>query len=182
MESFFQLIKSRRSCRKFKAEKPDKSKIDNILQSALLSPSSKSRSPWHFILVNDKSILEKLAGCKSHGSKLIAEAPVAIVILADPNISDVWIEDTSIASINLQMAAEDSGLGSCWVQIRNRNYDSNTTTETYIKNLLNIPENLKVESVIALGFKDEVKEPHDIQKIKKERISLNNFKIKYILG
>ncbi|MFB6342412.1 nitroreductase family protein [Saccharicrinis sp. FJH62] len=179
MESFFELIKSRRSCRKFKSEKPDKSIIDKILQSCLMSPSSKSRSPWHFVLIDDQALLKRLSMSKPHGSKLIAEAPIAIVILADPATSDVWIEDTSIASINLQMAAEDSGLGSCWVQIRNRDYDEQTTSEKYIRGILNIPENMMIESIIALGYKDENKEPHDIQKLKKDRISYNQFKNKY---
>ncbi|MFC0878186.1 nitroreductase family protein [Saccharicrinis sp. FJH2] len=111
--------------------------------------------------------------------KTNCRAPIAIVILANPATSDVWIEDTSIASINLQMAAEDSGLGSCWVQIRNRDYDEQTTSEKYIRGVLNIPENLKVESIIALGFRDENKEPHDIQKLKRDRISHNQFKNKY---
>ncbi|MFC0878187.1 nitroreductase family protein [Saccharicrinis sp. FJH2] len=73
MESFFELIKSRRSCRKFKNEKPDKSIIDKILQSGLMSPSSKSRSPWHFVLIDDQALLKRLSMSKPHGSKLIAE-------------------------------------------------------------------------------------------------------------
>ncbi|MFB6319336.1 nitroreductase family protein [Saccharicrinis sp. FJH54] len=179
MESFFELIRSRRSCRKFKNLMPEKSKIDTILQAALMSPSSKSRNPWHFVLVDDKMVLERLSECKPHGSKLIGEAPLAIVVLADPATSDVWIEDTSIASINLQMAAEDEGLGSCWVQIRNREFNENISAEVFIRNLLEIPSGWRVESVIAVGYKEEFKEPHSLQKLKKDRISHNRFTTKY---
>ena len=49
-------------------------------------------------------------------------APLAVVICADETLNDAWIEDCSIASILLQLTAQSIGLGSCWIQIRNRMY------------------------------------------------------------
>ena len=53
--------------------------------------------------------------CKEQASQFIADAALAVVVVADPLASDVWIEDASIASIYLQLQAEDMGLGRCWV-------------------------------------------------------------------
>ncbi len=55
---------------------------------------------------------------------------------------DVWIEDCSIASLILHLAASDLGLGSCWVQIRKREHDANRTAEEYTKNLLGLVQRL----------------------------------------
>lgn len=79
---------------------------------------------------------------------------MAIVVLADPEKSDVWIEDTSIASMYLQLAAEDMGLGSCWVQIRKRSHSTGIDSEEYIQRTLDIPDHLCVASIIAIGYKE----------------------------
>ncbi len=80
--------------------------------------------------------------------------------MGDENKSDVWIEDGSIAAIILQLTAESIGLKSCWIQIRNRIKNETVTSEEHVKSVLNIPDNLKVLSIIALGYPDEVKEPY----------------------
>lgn len=159
MESFYQLIESRRTCRRFKDEKIPQHLVDQLIKATLLSPTSKNSRPWEFILIEDKATLEALSFSKPQGSKFIKYAALAIVVLANPDKSDVWIEDASIASIYLQLAAEDLGLGSCWVQIRKRSHDSGIKSEQYIKRTLDIPDHLMVESIIAIGFKDEDNQP-----------------------
>lgn len=175
MDSFIQLAKNRRSCRTFTAEKPSTEIVSQLLRTALMSPASKRSNPWHFILIDDKELLQKLADCKQHGSRLLANAPLAVVVLADPDKSDVWVEDTSIASIYIQLAAEDLNLGSCWVQIRKRLLKTGESSESYVRKLLDIPENLMVESIIAIGFKDGDKEPFREEDYLYDRLNLNRF-------
>jgi nitroreductase len=105
-------------------------------------------------------MLEKLSNCKPHGSTFLKGAPLCIVVYADPEKCDVWLEDCSIASIIIQLTAESMGLGSCWIQIRNRQYSEKISAEVYIKELLGIPVNYKVEAIIAIGYADEQKQPH----------------------
>ena len=120
MESFSELIKTRRSMRKFTEEELTQEQVVALMKAALMAPTSKRSNAWQFIVVDDKETLKKLSFCKEQASQFIADAALAVVVTADPLASDVWIEDASIASIYLQLQAEDMGLGSCWVQLRER--------------------------------------------------------------
>ena len=107
MENFSELIKNRRSMRKFTEEELSQEQVVTLLKAALMSPTYKPSNRWQFIAVDDKEILKQLAHCKEQASSFIADAALAIVVTADPLASDVWIEDASIASILIQLQAED---------------------------------------------------------------------------
>jgi nitroreductase len=170
-----ELLRNRRSIRKYTGRSIEPEKIELLKEAVLRSPSSRSFDPWEFIFVDDREILKQLALCKPHGSKFLELAALGIVICADQQKSDVWIEDCSIASILVQMAAKSVGLGSCWIQIRKRAYDETTTSEDYIKDLLNLPDNMKVESIISLGYPAEKREPVPKEELKYEKIRLNSY-------
>lgn len=182
MKDFQELIKNRRSTRKFTDEPLTPEQVESILKAALMSPASKSKNPWQFILVEDKDTLQKLSQCKEHASKLIAGCALAIVVTADPFASDVWVEDASIASIMMQLQAEDLGLGSCWVQIRQRFTAANTPSDEYIRELLDIPMQLQVLSVIAIGHKAQERPPFDEEKLQWEKIHIGKFKVEQLNG
>jgi nitroreductase len=158
---FYDLLKSRRSIRKFQNREVEKGKIDKILKSALLSPSSRSKRPWEFVAVTDKVLLQKLSQCREHSSSFLADAPLGIVVLADPQVCDVWIEDASIASIIIQLSAHSLGLGSCWIQVRERYGSDSIKAGDYIKKVLEIPDKYEVESMIAIGYPAEEKPPYN---------------------
>ena len=120
-----------------------------------------------------RKVLEKLAQSKEHGSSFLKGAPLAIVVCADPEKCDVWIEDVSIASILIHLCAHNLRLGSCWIQIRDRMHNANLTAEQYVRQTLDIPENLKVESIIAIGYPDEQKPPHNRDSLQFEKVHLN---------
>ena len=120
MESFATLIKSRRSTRKFTDQLLNPEQVEMILKAALMAPASKRKNPWQFVVVEDKEMLAKLSVCKPAGAAFLKDCALAVVVLANVMESDVWVEDASIASIYMQLQAEDLGLGSCWCQIRNR--------------------------------------------------------------
>ena len=175
MESFSELIKARRSMRKFTEEELTQEQVVTLMKAALMAPTSKRSNAWQFIVVDEKDKLKELSYCKEQASQFIADAALAVVVVADPLASDVWIEDASIASIYLQLQAEDMGLGSCWVQVRNRMKDDKTSTESYLKSLLGFPDGLKAECMIAIGYKGEEKKPFDEAHILKDRIHWNQF-------
>ena len=175
MENFSELIKNRRSMRKFTDEELSQEQVVTLLKAALMAPTSKRSNGWQFIAVDDKETLEKLSHCKEHASAFIADAALAIVVTADPLVSDVWIEDASIASIMLQLQAEDLGLGSCWVQIRERYAATGMPSDEYVRSVLDIPLQLQVLSVIAIGHKGMERKPFDESHLQWEKIHINKF-------
>ncbi len=172
---FDKLIEQRRSIRKFKKTPIETEKIEQLIEAALRSPSSRSFNPWRFIVIDKPDLLEKLSTAKPHGSSFLAKAPLGIVVCADPSTSDVWVEDTSIASIFIHLAAHALGLGSCWIQIRKRDHDSVKSADVYIKDLLGIPDKIMIESIIAIGYPDEVKQGHPKETLEYNKVCFNRF-------
>ncbi len=170
-----EILKNRRSIRKYKNKKIETEKVEQLKNAALLSPTSRNFYSWEFVVVDDKEIIEKLSKARPAGSAFLKDAPLAFVVLGDPQINDVWIEDASIASIIIQLTAQSLGLGSCWIQVRERNYDDSTTSGDYIKKLLNIPEGKRVESIISIGYPDEERPAHDMDDLKFEKIYKNRY-------
>ncbi len=175
MENFYSLVQTRRSTRKFKSDAVPQEIQDKLKEIVLMSPSSKRSNPWEFIFVENKETLEKLSTCKQMGGAFLKDAPLAVVVAADTQKSDVWVEDTAIASIYLQLAAEDLGLGSCWVQMRLRKDEAGNFASENIKKLLNIPANFEITSVVAIGYKDEERKPFDLTRLQKEKIHKEQF-------
>ena len=170
---FIDLIRNRRSIRKFTNEAIEADKIELLKEAALRPPSSMGHNPWEYIFVTDRQLLPQMSKAKPHGSSFLAGAALGIVVCADPEKSAVWIEDASIATIFIQLAAESLGLGNCWVQIRGRLHDDNQSAGSYIAELLNIPSNLEVESVVGIGYPAEEKSPHAREKLQDEKLFLN---------
>ena len=170
-----ELIKARRSMRKFTPEELTQDEVVSLMKAALMAPASKRSNAWQFILVDEKEKLKDLSLCKEQASQFIADAALAVVVTADPLLSDVWIEDASIASIYLQLQAEDLGLGSCWVQVRERYTATGMPSDEYVRGLLDIPLQLQVLSVIAIGHKGMERKPFDEAHLQWEKIHLNKY-------
>jgi nitroreductase len=176
MESMYKLLQVRRSHRKFTEQAVEQEKIDAILRNALMSPAGKSLNPWEFIVVTDKEMQEKMSKCKPFDGAFLAEAPLSIVIIADTEKSDVWVEDCSIVAFNIQLTAEDLGLGSCWAQVRNRqSCTEGVMAGTYVKELLQIPEQYEVECIISIGYKGMERKPFNEDKLQFDKIHNEQF-------
>ena len=175
MENFLELLKQRRTSRVFTDELIYKEAVCNLMKAALMSPSGPRINPWEFILVEDKAVLKALSKSKEHGAGLLEGAAMAVVVLGDTTKTDVWIEDCSIATIILQLAAEDLGLGSCWVQIRRRKDADGNVAEDNVRSLLNIPAHYAVLSIVALGHKARETQPFDEEKMQWDKIHLGSF-------
>ena len=175
MTNFKDLAQLRRSHRKFTEEEIDAEDVKLILRAALMAPTSKGQRGWQFVVVDDKTDLEKLSDAKEMGGQLIKGASLAVVVLGDPMQNVCWVEDGSIAAISMQYQAEELGLGSCWVQMRGRGLSDGTSADTVIRGILDIPENLNVLCVIAIGHKVEERKPQNEEKLKWENVHVGKY-------
>ncbi len=161
--------------RKFTGEDLTQEEVVALLKAGLMAPSSKRSNCWQFIAVDDKETLKKLALCKEQSTGFLAEAALAVVVLADPLASDVWIEDAAIASILIQLQAEDLGLGSCWVQVRERSTASGMPSDEYVRSVLDIPLQLQVLSILAVGHKGMERKPFNEEHLQWEKVHINTY-------
>ena len=170
MTDFKELVKTRRSHRKFSSEEIAPEAVQLIMRAALMSPTSKSQRAWQFVVVDDKTDIEKLADAKNLGSQFMKGAPLAVVVLGDPMQNDCWVEDGSIAAISMQYQAEELGLGSCWVQMRGRGPDAGTPEEEDIRGILDIPATTNVLCVVAFGHYIDERKPQNEDNLKWENV------------
>lgn len=170
------LLQERRSIRKYTSQRLDDKTIEILKEAVLRSPSSRGINPWKFVFVDKPELLAQLASAKKQGGAFLQQAALGIVVCGDERQSDAWIEDCSIASIILQLTTHALGLGSCWIQIRNRMHDEATTAEQYIQQLLRLPEHLKVASIISIGHPDEHKQPYPVSSLDYGKITFNQYK------
>ncbi|MEE0520009.1 MAG: nitroreductase family protein [Bacteroidaceae bacterium] len=175
MENFKDLVQRRRSVRKFTEEEIKAEDLQTILRAALMSPTGKSVRGWHFVVVDDKALLEKMSLCRSMGSQFLAGAAVAIVVLGDREASDVWCEDASLAALTMQYQAADLGLGSCWCQIRNRFMENGEPSDNILRFLLRYPEHLTAECIIGIGHPAIERKPQDESSLKWENVHVGPF-------
>ena len=175
MTDFNELVKIRRSHRKFTYEEISPEHVQSILRAALMSPTSKSQRAWQFVVVDDKTDIEKLADAKDLGSQFMKGAPLAIVVLGDPQKNDCWVEDGSIAAVSMQYQAEELGLGSCWVQMRGRGLADGTPADEVIRGVLDIPANLNTLCIIAVGHKADERKPQNEDNLKWENVHAEKY-------
>jgi nitroreductase len=154
------LLQQRRSIRQFQPRPVEPGQIDLLVEAMLRAPSSRGRNPWEFVVVTDPGKLQALSRAKPHGAEFLAGAPLAIVIAADPQRCDVWVEDCAIAAIILQLTAVSLGLGSCWAQMRLRPHGDGRTAEAYVREVVGLPEQLAVDCIIGIGYPAEAKPGH----------------------
>lgn len=175
MEEFSKLIQQRRSMRKFTAEKLTDAQKHAILRAALISPTAKNNRGWEFVAVDDPVILEKLSQSREMGSGFLAEAVFAVVVLGNSAVNDCWIEDCSIAAIDMQMQAEDLGLGSCWCQMRGRKSAAGVSTKDTIAQLLGVPAEYEPLCIVGIGHKNMDRKPYEDEKIEWGKVHNNRF-------
>lgn len=158
-------ILTRRSIRKFKSNAIPEELIEKILRAGMQAPSARNKQPWHFVVVRDREMLNKISDVHPY-AYMLKEAPVGIVICGDSNIEttiDYIVQDCSAATQNMLLAAHDFGLGAVWLGIYPREQRVNALRE-----LLDIPQNIIPISMIAVGYPDEEKSYED--RFKPERI------------
>jgi nitroreductase len=167
---FHSLIEKRRSIRKFTDRAVEAEKVQSLIEAALRSPSSMHSQPWEFVVVQNRQTMQQLSLAKPHGSGFLKDATLGIVVCADPQRSSVWVEDAAIASIFIHLAAASIGLGSCWVQVRDRMHSDTQTAQEYVAAVLKIPEDRRILSIIGIGYPAERKAPHPKESLLNDRV------------
>jgi nitroreductase len=158
-------IKKRRSHRKYQEKEVEEKKINEVLKAAMFSPSSHHRRPWEFIIVKDKKKLNQLATVTPWASFLV-QAPVAIVVCSSEDHYN-WIEDCSIAAENIYLEATHQDLGTCFIQIR---HQENKHREKKVKEILSIPDQIRVLNIMPLGYPKEELEKHGQKEFEQDKI------------
>ncbi len=157
-KSFGEIAASRRSVRRYTDEPIRRERLEHILTTALLAPTSWGEKVVEFVVVEDREMLRRLAACKRIGAPSVAAATAAVVVLVNRDASKLWIEDGSVAATYVLLGAEEEGIGACWNQIRDRQGQAASAADE-IRGLLHIPESYGVLCIIALGQKGEHKQP-----------------------
>ena len=168
MDERLMFLFKRRSIRAFHRDKPVEEKdIKALLEAGMAAPSARNLKPWHFIVVTDREMLDKLSVAHPY-AEMLREATLCIVVCADPEISErYWVQDCSAATENILIAAANIGLGAVWLGCHPRE-----ERKKAIKPLLGIPENIELLSLIAIGHPAEEKEPrtqYDETRVHRER-------------
>ncbi|MGI6449708.1 MAG: nitroreductase family protein [Desulfitobacteriia bacterium] len=169
------LLYQRRSIRKYQAKPIEKEKVDQLIKAGLLAPSAKSALSQRFIVVDDPVLLDKLSQVRAGASSYLKDAALGIVVLGDSSIIDVWVEDACLAAIIIQLAAESLDLGSCWIQIRDRQHNEQMSAEEYVQQALGIPEHLKVQCILSIGYPEQKKPRKTDEELKFERVFTNRY-------
>jgi len=169
------VLRGRRSLRRFTEQPVEQEKLDLLLEAALRSPSSKGNNPWEFVVVTDKETIKALSVAKAHGATFLAGAPLVIVVCADPSKSDVWVEDAAIATTLIHLEATDLGLGSCWVQLRLREREDGISSQEYMSKLLALPEGMMVLAMVGIGYPTDTKKGHPDSSLCRNQISYGQF-------
>jgi nitroreductase len=144
-------IEVRRSIRKYKDIDLEDDKLNKILESARISPSAANRQEWKFVVVKDKDTRIKLVDA-CMGQKFVGEAPVLIAACSTeaekimPCGQYAYTVDLSIALSFMILQATELGMGTCWLGA----YD-----EKLVRNVLKIPDDIRVVGMITLGYPDE---------------------------
>lgn len=170
-----EIMKHRRSVRKYTGEKIEEEKLQQILTAALLAPSGRAIRPWEFVVVRDKETLTKLSKAREHGAEMLAGADCAVVVFGDESKTDVWTEDCCNAMAHMYLMASALGVGCCWIQGRLRKTPEGILTEDYVRDLLDVPSQYRLEAIMSLGMPAETPVPYDVDKLSYEKIHSETF-------
>jgi nitroreductase len=146
-----EIFKKRRSIRQFTNQEVSKEQVHSILCAAMVSPSGNHVNPWEFVVVRDKEKLSKLGECGQWQS-FIANCNVAIVIIAKESDTDMWLEDCSVVGAHIYLETANQGLGSCWAKVRGGQTPDGRDREEYVREVLDIPSEYRVVSIMAIGY------------------------------
>ncbi|MFC1903524.1 nitroreductase family protein [Chloroflexota bacterium] len=159
-------ILSRRSIRKYTAEQVPEKMLNELLAAAMSAPSAHNVQPWHFVLVNDRAILDEIP--KHHPyADMLKDAPLAIVVCGDlqlDNGREFWVQDCAAATENILIAAQAKGLGAVWVGIHPVEKES----AAVIRKLIGLPEHIVPLCLIPMGYPAQTKSPanrYDLSKV-----------------
>jgi nitroreductase len=178
-DDFLELVKKRRSFRRFKPDPVPKEIVEKVLEAARHSPSAGNSQPWEFVVVQDPATKKSITQSINSGYKKVrkadtamywavavqpylATAPVLIVVCGDRRLQETYPahlpgeillhQSLAISIYTLQLAAASFGLATAWATMQTE------LRETQIRKILGIPDVYTVDHIVPLGYPDEEKE------------------------
>jgi len=145
METFDSIAK-RVSIREYQSKSIPKGILERLVDAARRAPTARAVEPWEFVVITDKVMLQKLGEIATSGS-FVKDAAACIVIVCKD--TKYYLEDGCAATENILLAATDLNLGACWVAGDKKPYAGD------VSRLLGIPQDLKLVSLISLGWPKE---------------------------
>ena len=144
-EELIRVMQKRRSVRRYSGEPVPMEKLNLILQAGMMAPSGRAIRPWELAVVGDE---EK---------------------------SDVWTEDCCCVMENMHLMASALGVGSCWIQCRERMAMDGETTEDYVRTLLQYPSECRLEAILSLGMPEEEWPETPLEALPYGKIHINKY-------
>lgn len=162
-DTVLSVIQNRKSVRNFIKERPvEKENIEALIRAGMAAPSGKDIRPWEFVIVDDRNILDKMAK-ELPTAKMLADAPMAIIVCGDTVQSSYWYLDCSAATQNILLAAEAMDLGAVWTAA----YPYRDRMEIVTSNV-SMPSQILPLVVIPIGYPEgaqSVKDKYDEKRI-----------------
>lgn len=168
-------ILHRRSVRQYTDAPIPAESIDAILHTGLAAASSKNRKPWEFILVEDRTTLDRLCACRPGAANLLGKCKAAIVVAADAELVDVWVEDCASAITQMHLMADALGVGSCWLQVRLRKAEDGRDAADVVRDILAIPGKYGVMAILTLGMPEAHPGMKPIDSLPMEKVHRERF-------
>jgi len=167
MNETLENIRSRRSVRNFQLEQINDFEIQSIIEASIFAPSATNLQPWHFTVIQNKVILDRLSDTfkklakdsdneyvKKFGNNenfhVFYHAPTVVIVSGDENSKSAPV-DCAAAVENILISAESLDVGSCWVGLIALVFNSEEGA-AFIKEL-EIPKGFKQIHAVALGYK-----------------------------
>lgn len=154
---FLEILKTRRSVRKFLNKPVPREMIEEIIDAARFAPTARNIQPWEFVVVSDEKMKIKLAELIENG-RFIKDATCCIVVFCAD--TKYYLEDGAAATENILLSAHSLGLGACWVAGDKKPYCEE------VKRILGVPTEYKLISLIPIGYPSEKSTPHDKRGLK----------------
>lgn len=168
--NLLEIIKKRRSIRRFTSQGVEKEKIEALLEAAMYAPSAVNKQPWHFIVIDDHAVMKRIMEAHPH-SKMFETANLGVLVCGDLQLQHgpgYWIADCAAATENFLLAATALGLGSCWVGIYPREDRMRA-----MKEIFSLPEQVEGFALIAIGYPAEEKKTQE--RFHREKIFFNQW-------
>lgn len=156
MNETLNVLKERRSIRKYRAEQIRDEELDAILEAGTWAPSGMGRQSPVMVVVRDPETIAQLSARNAEiqgrpGTDPFYGAPTAVVVLADSAVP-TWLQDGSLVMGNLMTAAQAVGVGSCWINRCMEYFDGAEGKELLKK--WGLPETLRGVGICILGYAD----------------------------
>ncbi|NMC53343.1 MAG: nitroreductase family protein [Chloroflexi bacterium] len=166
-----ELIFSRRSVRHFSNEAVSEEELDVLLRAAMQAPSADNGQPWHFVVIDDREILNAITRFHPF-SKALMEAPLAILVCGDVRLESApgrWVQDCSAATQNLLLAAHSMGLGAVWLGVQ-----PEPDRIESLRDLVRLPSGVHPLALVAVG-RPHGELPPSAERYRPERVHRNRW-------